>query len=197
MSSCTSNTKNDSSFCKQPTIGPHLGTLEAVVQSYRETCQSRLEAQLRTFGDEPTLQSAVARAALAETPDGKRYSHQRRIKRVVLREMRRRLLEIGFSKLRSFDEIHNAVDQAIGSIRGVGDLLLYDTALRIGAKLGIMPDRVYLHSGTRRGARALGLPSKRRSISIAELPVALRGLKPHEIEDCLCIFKDDFQGAAP
>lgn len=98
---------------------------------------------------------------------------------------------------RSFDELLDAVDQAIGSIRCIGDLLLYDTALRIGANLGIMPDRVYLHSGTRRGARALGLAWKRRSISIAELPVALRGLKPHEIEDCLCIFKDRFRDARP
>lgn len=87
--------------------------------------------------------------------------------------------------------------EAIGSIRGVGELLVYDTALRIGAKLELMPDRVYLHSGTRRGARSLGLPFKMRLISIAELPVPLRSLKQHEVEDCLCIFKDLLQASIP
>ena len=190
MRSCASNTESDSSSCTQPAIGPNLGTLEAVVQRYIETCQVRLEAQLRTFADEPTLQSAVARAALAETPDGKRYSHQRRIKGVVLQAVLHRLLEIDHSQMRSFDELHTAIDRAIGSIRGVGELLVYDTALRIGARLSLMPKRVYLHSGTRHGARVLGLPWKQRSISIDELPAALRGLQPHEIEDCLCIFKN-------
>lgn len=141
MSSCGSNPKN-SSACAQPTSGPPLGTLEAVVQTYLETCQPRLEAQLCTFASEPTLQSAVARAALAETPGGKRYKHQHRIKRVVLQAILRLLLEIDLSRMRSFYELHTAIDQASGSVRGVGELLVYDTALRIGAKLGKMPDRV-------------------------------------------------------
>jgi len=32
-----------------------------------------------------------------------------------------------------------------------------DTTLRIGAKLNLFPKKVYLHPGTRRSARALGL----------------------------------------
>lgn len=162
------------------------------MQTYLETCQVRLEAQLRSFAEETTLRSAVARAALAETRDGKRYSHQRRIKQVVLQAIRQVLSEIDYSQMRSFDELHTAIDREIGSIRGVGELLVYDTALRIGAKLSLMPERVYLHSGTRQGARALGLPWKQGSISIHQMPAVLRGLQPHEIEDCLCIFKSHF-----
>ncbi len=192
MSSCSPNTKNDSSSCAQPKLARPVERIEAVVQAYVETCRPRLEAQLRTFTAEPTVQSALERAGVAETPDRARYSHQRRIKRVVLQATRRRLLEIDFSQVRTFDELHTIIDHAIGSIRGAGELLVYDTALRIGAKLRLMPERVYLHSGTRRGARALGLPWKQGSISVDELPAALRGLQPHEIEDCLCIFKDRF-----
>jgi hypothetical protein len=49
---------------------------------------------------------------------------------------------------------------------------------------------VYLHAGTRRGARALGLDHGSDSVSPNQLPPALRRLQPHEVEDVLCIYKD-------
>ena len=39
-------------------------------------------------------------------------------------------------------------------------LTVYDTALRIGAHLDIMPDRIYLHAGVKEGAKALGFSGK-------------------------------------
>jgi hypothetical protein len=69
--------------------------------------------------------------------------------------------------------------------------MVYDTALRIGAKLGLEPEVVYLHRGTRRGVRALGLDADRTFVALGELPHELRALRPHEIEDCLCIYKTE------
>ena len=86
---------------------------------------------------------------------------------------------------------------AIGSILGIGGLTVYDTTLCIGAKLGVFPRCIYLHNGTRRGARALGLNWRTSVLSVAECPRELRRLKPHEIEDCLCIFKDRFAVIRP
>jgi len=94
-----------------------------------------------------------------------------------------------------FDELHQRVDQAIGSLHGIGELTVYDTALRIGARLGFLPERVYLHSGTRVGARALGLDWRATVLDVSDLPRELRDLRPHEIEDCLCIFKDKLRHA--
>lgn len=84
---------------------------------------------------------------------------------------------------------------AIGVLHGIGELTVYDTALRIGAKLGLLPKKVYLHAGTRAGARALGLNWKATSLAVRELPSELLTLTPHEIEDCLCIFKDKLKRA--
>ena len=196
MNTCKPNIKNNSS-CNPLVAGSTHPNLNSVVLSYLEYCQPRLEAQLRTFADEATLTTAIVRAALAQTRDGKRYSHQRRIMLQVLQAVRLRLLVLDLGKLCSFDELIIAIDRAIAPIRGVGELLVYDTSLRIGAKLRLMPDRVYLHSGTRHGARVLGLPWRGRSISLDELPVAFRVLKPHEIEDCLCIFKDQLSTLTP
>ncbi len=38
-------------------------------------------------------------------------------------------------------------------IKGVGELTVYDTAVRIAAARGIDVDAVYLHAGTRRGVK--------------------------------------------
>jgi hypothetical protein len=53
------------------------------------------------------------------------------------------------------------------------------------------PDRVYLHAGTRVGAKAL-VPC--RGIDYLEpnqLPEPFHLLSPAEMEDCLCIYKED------
>src|SRR5947209_1650204 len=129
MNSCKPNIKTDSS-CNLPVAGSTHRNLNSVVSSYLENCQPRLEALLRTFADEATLTTAIVRAALAQTPDGKRYSHQRRIMLRVLQAVRQRLLILDLSKMCSFDELIIAIDRAIAPIRGVGELLVYDTALR-------------------------------------------------------------------
>ena len=82
------------------------------------------------------------------------------------------------------------LNNAVRSVRGIGELYVYDTALRIGAHLRLLPRQVYLHTGTRVGARALGLDDRTTSVSLSHLPVGLRPLQPHEVEDVLCIYND-------
>lgn len=188
MSSCRSNVSSDS--CGESLPVSNRDGLRAIVRAYLQNCQPRLAAQLRSFAEEPTPRSAVSRAALAQEPDGRRYSHQRRIRRTVLQEARRLLLDFDLGGVSQFTELHSAVQRTIGPIAGAGELLIYDTALRIGAKLNVMPKAVYMHAGTRRGARALGLEWKQPTISVQDLPIVLRDLQPHEVEDLLCIFKD-------
>jgi hypothetical protein len=75
-------------------------------------------------------------------------------------------------------------------VDGIGELYIYDTALRIGAKLNLLPSRIYLHAGARVGARALGFAGRLKYIELRDLPKEFQKLEPHEIEDVLCIFKD-------
>lgn len=165
--------------------------LHAAVEDYREHRQ-RAHAReldyfrLRRLGDD----EAVSAAALCKLPSGKRHPHQRRIPQASLEESRRRLIA-NLEELRacsSFDELFDLVDQLIGPIHMVGELTVYDTSLRIGARFGLEPERVYLHAGTRVGARRLGLNWKARVLDPESLPAPLRTLKPHEIEDVLCIY---------
>jgi hypothetical protein len=170
----------------------NISDLEATIRMYREEYRFDTLKQLRSFAHEPTLQSAVKRASLAMRPDGKRYGHQRRLSRGVLTKMLGRLSPAKLKGSSSFHELHESVEEAIGRIRGVGKLTVYDTALRIGAKLRLKPDHVYLHSGTREGARALGLNWRAPFLHRRELPPTLRRIPAWEVEDLLCIFKDAF-----
>ena len=45
----------------------------------------------------------------------------------------------------------------------MGELVVYDTALRIGARFGLEPEKVYVHRGTREGVRKLGLDAALRN----------------------------------
>jgi hypothetical protein len=104
----------------------------------------------------------------------------------------RRLLGVELSRLRRFHELHSKVLDTIGPIRGIGELMVYDTSLRIGARLELSPDFIYLHAGTRVGARELGLDGRLPFVRTTDVPVPLRRLRPHEIEDFMCIFKSQF-----
>lgn len=94
-------------------------------------------------------------------------------------------------RAKNFDELHELVLQAGKGLERIGPLAIYDTALRLGAYLGFRPQHVYLHCGTRAGARVLGLRGRAKKLQMEELPEEFRRLRPEQVEDCLCIYKED------
>lgn len=167
-------------------------SLREIVEDYIRCFRDLAEQEQRYFA-QGERHDAMSRAALAEVElDGRtlRHTHQYRIPRKQLEAARDRLLTADLA-LVSFDELHQRVEQTIGSIERIGELAVYDTALRVGAFLGIEPELVYLHRGTRDGARALVLGRGRTSLRVDELPAEFSRLRPYEIEDCLCIYKSE------
>lgn len=167
--------------------------LDQIVDHYIEQHRDRLRRELRYFEIQRTLQEAVEAAALSKTPGGKRHPHQRRIPGEVLQQAAKSLLADlpELRKCKSFEELIDVIDTKIRRIRGIGELAVYDIALRIGAHLGLYPHRVFVHAGTTKGLRALGLDYRRESIVLSELPEPFHRLQPHEAEDCLCIYKSE------
>ena len=167
-------------------------TLKAIVRHYRSNARLRDRAKedawWRAKGE--PLDEAIDRAACARTPWG-RYSHQHRQSAAVLAECARRLQAIGkeLASCTSFHDLFLRVERTLKDIRGVGELVIYDTADRIGHYLGLAPDRVYLHRGTREGAAALGLRQGDQTISVKQLPEELQVLSNREAEDVLCTYK--------
>jgi hypothetical protein len=96
----------------------------------------------------------------------------------------------------NFDGLHSIVRLACSSVQGTGPLYCYDVAHRIGLHLGLHPDVIYLHTGTREGAKALGINvTGRDHIALSDLPKPLQVLSAAEAEDVLCIYKSWFGSA--
>lgn len=170
--------------------------LNTLVKDYIRRFGGCRAADRQRWEEMPDLASAIHHAALARTADGKCEHHQRRIGLKRLMPFERALQERrrAIAVCRSFDALLRLIDEA--RTAGVGDLAVYDTAVRIGRYLGLAPQRVYLHAGTRAGAKALGLDTSRGVLERDELPVPLRRLACDAAEDFLCIYKDELRGGA-
>jgi hypothetical protein len=169
-------------------------SLKALVRLYHQRNRPHAVREREFFRAMPSLPLAVHHALVADDR-GKRFDHQRRQPRRALERAKDSILAVAGQMMRCqrFNELYELLERAIRGIRGVRGLYTYDTALRIGAFLGLAPEVIYLHRGTRVGARALSLNATAAYLTVDELPPALRSLSP-ELEDFLRIYKDYFAG---
>jgi hypothetical protein len=168
-------------------LGSYDALVDAYIRDFREP--ARLE---REFFKRCSLEQAIEFAALCKRSDGKRHSHHLRRSRKTLEEAES-VLQACSDEMRAcetFDDLYRLIWQEIYPIKGIGVLVVYDVATWIGANLGLSPELVYLHAGAGDGATTLGF-NRRRTLNRVELPRAFWRLRAYEVEDCLCIYKDE------
>lgn len=169
-------------------------TFDEIVRDYIREYRDDARAEMEDYRTEKSRVAAIRRAALCEFPNGKRHPHQYRIPRSLL-ELAEERLQAAAKQLaaaRDFDALHKTVKREIGSIHGIGKLVVYDIAHRIGSYFGKSPAMVYLHRGTKEGAEIFGFRGE--TLDPKVLPAAFSKLTPAEIEDCLCMYKDELRG---
>lgn len=166
-----------------------------------------VQAYLANQGHGPLLDDYLASFTQRSLPeaiehagfrfDGKVHGHQRLVGKEKLRQASQALLRAikGIEACESFEDLHDFVAECTQHIEGFGILAKYDFALRIGAKLGVWPDVVYLHAGAKGGCKALGVKIAGKTVKMADLPKPIQKLQPHHAENFLCIYKEDFVGA--
>jgi hypothetical protein len=140
-----------------------------------------------------SLPVVLSDAGRGNDHSGKRHPHLTRLQKSALLEARRRLMSNQdlFRSCRSFHEVLETVRRLTDDIWGYKEMAEYDTAMAIGAHLGLLPERIYLHRGTRQGAANMGLDVRHREyLEVAELPKELTVLEPYQIEDFFCFFED-------
>lgn len=172
-----------------------MATLLEIAAHFRKHGRRRRLRELAHYGARGTLAAITSRAVLSVAANGKRDPHQRRISWKVLNQANRQLLSALpiVAKCRDFDALHDVVDRLIRPIDGVGALLVYDTAQRIAIAMEIAEPRdVYLHAGTAKGAKALGVRGKK--VAIAALPKELHKFSSFELEDIFCNYAKYFWG---
>jgi len=167
----------------------------AIVQSYCERDKSKSAAELQ-FYQSLSFTQAVSAAALALKPNWRRHGHQRWAPQASLHLAESRLHRAAnrLHDSRTFHDLFCAIEQFTSNIPGLGELYFYDTALRVGINLGLEPRYVYLHRGTREGAKALGLKNFRSPwIEVSDLPRTFQKLRPRELEDLLCVYREQLR----
>lgn len=179
--------------CK-PVTPPVGASLEVIVLFYQKHNLAYLNEQIEQFHRKHSLNDAIHYAALAINQNEKRFSHQRRLKRNALNKAKKLLVGVEghLNACLSFDDLHKLLVDLFSPVSGLGPLYIYDTALRLGAYLKLNPQHVYLHAGTRVGARALSLDISGEMLEASDFPKSVQVLAPHEIEDFLCIYKAYF-----
>jgi hypothetical protein len=172
--------------------------IQDIIDDYRVNYQKNANDELNAFRIQPTLEKAISYAALAQIPKiNKRFSHQYRLRNDALYQAKKALFgnQDVMKSSSSFNELYQNIETIVGDICGLGELYVYDTTIRIGAWLGLAPDEIFVHAGVRTGVRNLGLDPTRLKISRTELPKAFAAMEAHEIEDIMCIYKDEMTPA--
>ena len=174
-----------------PAKGTDRSSLESLIRAYRMHNRPSALTEKEFFKTRSSLREALRHAGLAIDGRPKRYRHQCRIPAATLKRGEG-ALQAASSRIRrfsTFHELHEYLQKLLFPFWGLGELYVYDTTLRVAAYRGLKPEYVYLHAGTRVGARALGLNVKQRFLQVADLPKPIQSLAPDEIEDFLCIYK--------
>lgn len=142
-----------------------------------------------------SLKKVIQIACLSTEENGKRHRHQNRISKTNLFEFHDNVRK-QISKIRNvndFDELIMIIrDQRIV---GIGELAIYDVAHRIGLFLNILPGKVYLHCGTRKGAKLILGKISTKTVFKSDLPEPLKSsdLECWELEDLFCLRKKVFK----
>lgn len=175
---------------------PKLERFEIIIRKYKALRKANPDLHILNCVMQNNLLNAIIVAARAIDSNEKIHSHQRRVGEKVLGEFANNLVlaEIQISNAKSFDEIISIVSE--NRIPRIGELTIYDTSARIGEYLKIYPSEVYLHAGTRIGARNIfGNIRGKKKIPLKEFPPIIQhaNLTIAEIEDILCIYKNDLK----
>jgi hypothetical protein len=166
--------------------------LRILIETYKRKNKPDRDKILDYYKGLDPLEKVIEKAALAIRPDGKRDSHQRRIKKKVLEKVKDILLDAinEIDNCHSFEDLIKLVEEKTREVKGFGELAVYDTSLRISAKKDIYPLKVFLHAGTREGCRVLGLNDKLKVLRVQDFPKPIRALQPRDIEAFLCIYRN-------
>jgi hypothetical protein len=167
-------------------------SLSTLVAIYRRKYGPQIAGYLAHFQMLKSLDDAIRFACHGK--EGRIHDYQRLVGKKKLEQARQQLQKHAdqIAASGSFSALLALVKEHTGSIDRFGELAIYDTSLRLGAYLGDWPEVVYLHAGTKKGCKALGVATSGGEIEMQKLPKPIQSLEPYEAEDFLCIFKDQF-----
>jgi hypothetical protein len=169
-----------------------LITLEEMIRHYQRNQLRRFRRMKKMYHNMPDLALAICCAANAREPGGRMSGHQWRIGRKKLNIWADLLLSHmnDIAACKDFEELRCFIESLCFQQFMIGELCVYDTALRISFFIGIEPDVVYVSAGSWKGANYMGLRQPGNRFNITDFTEEFSILTPAEIENFLCIYKD-------
>ncbi len=176
----------------------HLSTLSDVVEEYKKHFDFEYDDDVVPFcAKSRDLTEAIDRACDGKRPNGKMHAKGSCVLRSALEEIRAKLHdnEQFLYNAPSFEYVYDLI-HAIAP-KGIGPLWKYMLAERVGAYLGVKPERyLYLHAGPAISwSRLNGIPRSKvpSRVPVDQLPKPLRELNLHHVENLLCEFREVLQ----
>lgn len=122
------------------------------VHHYKKLQSQGHDTWLRDCVSTKSLVASLELAALSRNRENRKHPHAFRIPDATLRAFVDGLIgdAIKILKSSSFDELYRNIYSH--RVTGIGSLAIYDTAHRIGARLKLQLQVVYMHRGTKSGA---------------------------------------------
>ncbi|WP_340201926.1 hypothetical protein [Ascidiimonas sp. W6] len=169
--------------------------IEEIINDYKRWRDVNPDSWIIHCKSQDSLEEAIECAARAKNHEGKKNPHQYRLRIKAIDAFVASLNEqkAAIAQVQTFKELLQIITK--NTVKYIGPLAHYDTAVRIGAWLDLSPEYIYIHCGTKVGAERL-LKRKIRTpfINISELPSPFlqARLTNDELENLLCICKDCF-----
>lgn len=163
---------------------PELTSYEDVARHYLVKYAPQEAREERLVSQSPTLPQAIERACA-------RLLHVRWSQTPKKAADLLRPLADQIAACKNFHDLHQFILKSCKLVPGAGPLTCYDIAQRIGVWLKEEPTEVYLHAGTREGAKAvLGTLANQDRMPMNDFPEGLRrSLTATQLEDVLCIHR--------
>jgi len=171
----------------------------AIIQSYKTNRLGcvRDDKVIQYCKRAPDLKNAIIRAAMSRDSEGHKHSHQSRYiddKKLLILKRRLLIREIEIKNIKNFDELFEIVYKTY-VFDNKESLTVYDVSLRIGFYLNKLPEKIYMHAGTKEGAQKIYGKRKIENHFILKKylpePFSNCDLVEYELEDLFCVYKDE------
>lgn len=195
MKTCSKPMSNKCFIKEADCMNKEQLSLSEIVKCYKKIFRPNNLKEKEYFFNKPSLINVI-KIAPSKSTNNQKHPHQYRINKQALETFTKKLLSKidSLKNSKTFKELHKKTCEIGNNEPGIGKLTCYDTATRIGYKLCLYPEYVYLHAGTKDGAKKLLKSNYVNKLTIPKsfFPKEFEGLSCDEIEDILCIFKNRF-----
>ena len=183
------------------TFGQGRKSFQSILDDYSINCSNEAFKYYASLSDWATAVEEAGRFHFDAS--GRCHDHQYRIycpaKEQFLNDLRKNSKVIQNSA--GFESLYDNIERFCKK-SGIGELTVYDTAMRLGAFLekhkggSFKPHEVFLHNGAMKGAmvlfgrRVLARPCSRMPLS--EFAKLFPNKEAWDVEEILCVYKDNF-----